>query len=145
MSTPALFPPVTVKWTIPSFDMADQSMCYVDIDGMVTMGPLQLVIHVVQNRLNCRIPCHFKAAPKDRWMHGYSDTMYRRIHKVNMFSIIVSAYLHICISAYPLWYTIENQPGLKTFNLNLILTCNIKFTIHMFTNKRSNGYASFLL
>ena len=44
MSTPASFPPVTVKWAIPSFGVAGQSMCYIDIDGMVTMGPLQLVI-----------------------------------------------------------------------------------------------------
>ena len=59
----------------------------IDLDGVVTMGPLQLVIHVVQNWINCRIPCHFKAAPKDRWIWGYSVTTYQHIHKVNIFSV----------------------------------------------------------
>ena len=31
-------------WGCPSFGVAGQSMCYLDLDGMVTMGPLQLVI-----------------------------------------------------------------------------------------------------
>ena len=49
--------------------------------------------------LNCRIPCHFKATPKNRWIRRYSVTTYVSpypcIHLVNIFSIIVTAYPRI--------------------------------------------------
>ena len=76
MSTPALFPPVTVNWAIPSFSVADQSICYIDLDDVLTMGPLQLVIHVVQNRLTAEYPATLKQPLK---IGGCSDTQTLRI------------------------------------------------------------------
>lgn len=41
---------------------------------------LQWPVYVIGiSWLNCRIPCHLKATPKDRWICGYSVTTYPRI------------------------------------------------------------------
>ena len=40
---------------------------------------IHLSLQVPVNWLNCRIPCHFKATPKGRWIRGCADTQSLRI------------------------------------------------------------------
>ena len=69
-------PPVTVKWTIPSFGMAGQSVCYIDLDGVVTMGLCSWSFMWRKTGLTAEYPATLKQPLK---IGGCADTQTLRI------------------------------------------------------------------